>query len=194
MIAIFRFRFASFHFEAKMMEVFRFRFASFCFKAKMMAIFRFFFVLFSLRSIFVSLQISMFCIDAKQAKKHFFLHRSEKNFASVSLHFASKRKWRRTILVTGSKQVVHWTSETRWEWSENEVRLQALHRAPPQQPTPSVVKLEGGPAASVKPGQKSCVRSRGIITLSAQGPSDSLGRTPPQTRLQWWSITSRSPM
>jgi hypothetical protein len=25
-------------------------------------------------------------------KKHFFSHRSEKNFASVSLHFASKRK------------------------------------------------------------------------------------------------------
>jgi hypothetical protein len=40
---------------------------------------------------------------------------------------------------------------------ENEVRLQALHRAYPQQPTLSVVKLEGGPAASVKPGQKSCV-------------------------------------
>ncbi len=39
----------------------------------------------------------------------------------------------------------------------NEVRLQALHRAPPLQPTPSVVKLEGGPAVSVKPGQKSCV-------------------------------------
>jgi hypothetical protein len=45
---------------------------------------------------------------------------------------------------------------------ENEVRLQALHRAPPQQPTPSVVKLEGGPAVSVKPGQKGCVRSSGI--------------------------------
>jgi hypothetical protein len=34
----------------------------------------------------------------------------------------------------------------------NEVRMQALHRAPPQQPTPSVVKLEGIPAASVKLG------------------------------------------
>ncbi len=52
----------------------------------------------------------------------------------------------------------------------NAVRLQALHRAPPQQPTMSVVKLEGGPAASVKSGQKSCVRSSGIITLSARGP------------------------
>ncbi len=40
---------------------------------------------------------------------------------------------------------------------EIEVRLQALHRAPPQQSTPSVVKPEGRPAASVKPGQKICV-------------------------------------
>ncbi len=61
---------------------------------------------------------------------------------------------------------------------ENVVRLQALHRAPPQQPTLSVVKLEGGPAASVKPGQKSCVRSSGIITLSARGPSDGFGTKP----------------
>ncbi len=58
-------------------------------------------------------------------------------------------------LVAGSKRVVHWTSETWWEWSG----MQALHRAPPppQQVTPSVMKPEGGPAASVKPGQKSCV-------------------------------------
>jgi hypothetical protein len=28
-----------------------------------------------------------------------------------------------------------------------------------------VVKLEGGPSASMKPGQKSCVRSSGIITF-----------------------------
>jgi hypothetical protein len=33
--------------------------------------------------------------------------------------------------VTGSKWVVHWTSETWWEWSEIAVRLQSLHRAPP---------------------------------------------------------------
>jgi hypothetical protein len=77
----------------------------------------------------------------------------------------------------GSKQVVHWTSGP-VRHGENEVRLQALHRAAPQQLTPSAVKLEGGPAASVKPGQKSCVRSSGIITLLAQGPSDSLGRKP----------------
>ncbi len=36
----------------------------------------------------------------------------------------------------------------------NAVRLQALHRAPPQQPTPSVVKPEVRPAASVKPDRK----------------------------------------
>ncbi len=74
----------------------------------------------------------------------------------------------------------------------NAVRLQALHRAPPQQPTMSVVKPEGGPAASMKPGQKSCVRSSGIITLSAQRPSDDSAQRPsdgsgqslPQTRPQ----------
>jgi hypothetical protein len=49
-------------------------------------------------------------------------------------------------LVTGSKRVVHWTSE-----------IAGLHRAPPQQPTPSVVKLERGTAASMKSGQKSYV-------------------------------------
>ncbi len=65
---------------------------------------------------------------------------------------------------------------------ENEVRLQALHRAPPQQPTPLVVKPEGSPAASVKPGQENCLRSSGIITLSARGPSDGSGRSLPQTR------------
>ncbi len=58
---------------------------------------------------------------------------------------------------------------------ENHVRLQALHRAPPQQPTPSVVKRERRPAASVKPRQESCVRSSGIVTLLARGPSDSWG-------------------
>ncbi len=43
---------------------------------------------------------------------------------------------------------------------------------PPQQLTPSVVKPEGGSVASMKPGQKSCVRSSGIITLLARGPRD----------------------
>jgi hypothetical protein len=63
----------------------------------------------------------------------------------------------------------------------------------PQQPTMLVVKLEGGPAASRKPGQKSCVRSSGIITVSARRPSDGLGRSLPQTRSQK-SIMSGSPM
>jgi hypothetical protein len=44
-----------------------------------------------------------------------------------------------------------------------------------QRPTMLVVKPEGGPAASVKPEQKSCVRSSGIITLLAQHPSDGSG-------------------
>jgi hypothetical protein len=69
MMAVFRFRFALFCFEAKRMAVFSFRFASFRFKAKIMAVFHFFFVLFLHRSLFISLQISTFRIDAKQAKK-----------------------------------------------------------------------------------------------------------------------------
>jgi hypothetical protein len=53
---------------------------------------------------------------------------------------------------------------------ENEVGLQALHRAPPQQPTPSVVKLVGGPIVSMKPGQMSCVIKsiKPAYTLSAR--------------------------
>jgi hypothetical protein len=54
-------------------------------------------------------------------------------------------------LMTGSKQVDHWTSGL----CVKAVRLQALHRAPLQQSTMSVVKPEGGPAASVITGQKS---------------------------------------
>ncbi len=51
----------------------------------------------------------------------------------------------------------------------NEVRLQALHRAPPQQATLSVVKPEGEPAASMKVGPKSCViKSISAYTLSAR--------------------------
>ncbi len=60
----------------------------------------------------------------------------------------------------------------------NAVRLQALHWDPPQQLTMSVVKPEGGPAASVKPGEKSCVRSSGIIALSTRQPSDGSGTKP----------------
>jgi hypothetical protein len=39
----------------------------------------------------------------------------------------------------------------------------------------SVGKPEGGHVVSVKPGQESFVRSSGIITLSAQWPSDGSG-------------------
>jgi hypothetical protein len=42
----------------------------------------------------------------------------------------------------------------------NAVRLQVLHRAPPQQPTMSIGKPERGHAASVQLGQNSCVRDQ----------------------------------
>ncbi len=67
-------------------------------------------------------------------------------------------------LMTGSKWVDHWTSGNMYECSEIAGSPQV---SSPQQPTMSVVKPEGGPAASMKPGQKSCVRSSGIITLLA---------------------------
>ncbi len=53
----------------------------------------------------------------------------------------------------GSKWVVHWTSETWCEWCEIAGSPQGF----PPSSRLSVVKLEGGPAANVKPGQKSCV-------------------------------------
>jgi hypothetical protein len=40
----------------------------------------------------ISLQISTSRINAKTSEKNTFSHQSEKKFASVSLHFASKRK------------------------------------------------------------------------------------------------------
>jgi hypothetical protein len=60
----------------------------------------------------------------------------------------------------------------------NAVRLQLSTGLPPKQLTMSVVKLEGGPAASMKPGQKSCMRSSEIITLSARRPRDGSGKKP----------------
>ncbi len=51
-------------------------------------------------------------------------------------------------LMTGSKHVVHLTSETWYECSE----IAGSRQGSPQQPTISVVKPEGGPAASVKQG------------------------------------------
>ncbi len=58
----------------------------------MMAVFRFFFVLFSLRSMFVSLQISTFRIDAKQAKKALFFasKRTKFRFRFASFRFEAK--------------------------------------------------------------------------------------------------------
>ncbi len=105
-------------------------------------------------------------------------------------HISPPRGFEPRSLVTGSKGLVHWTSETWREWS----KIAGSPQGSPQQPTPSVVKPKGRPAVSMKPGQKSCVRSSGIITLSAQGPSDSSWRGPPQTTPQWWSTTSGSPM
>ncbi len=81
-------------------------------------------------------------------------------------------------LMTGSKWVTHWTSETVYECSE----IEGSPQGSPEQPTMSVGKTEGGPAACVKLRQKNCVRLSGINTLSARGPSDCLGRSPPQTR------------
>jgi hypothetical protein len=74
-------------------------------------------------------------------------------------------------LMTGSKWVDHWTSGTVCECSE----IAGSPQGSPQQPFMSVVKPDVGPAASMKSGQKSCVRSSGIITLSAQQTSDDLG-------------------
>jgi hypothetical protein len=92
--ASFSFWFTSFHFcfasDVKISEKntcfsakwkkFRFCFTSFCFEAKIMAVFCFFCVLFSLHLIFVSLQISTFCINAKTSKKCLFLHQEKKFF------------------------------------------------------------------------------------------------------------------
>jgi hypothetical protein len=68
-------------------------------------------------------------------------------------------------LMTGSKRVDPWTSGTLYECSE--IAGSPQGSPPPSSLTMLVVKPEGGPAASVKPGQKSCLRSSGIITLLA---------------------------
>ncbi len=56
--------------------------------------FRFFFVLFSLRYIFVSLQLSTFCIDEKQAKNTFIRIEAKK----ILLPFRFGAKMTRTLL------------------------------------------------------------------------------------------------
>jgi hypothetical protein len=91
--------------------------------------------------------------------------------------------------MTGSKRVDHWASGTVYECGEIADTPQG---SPPAADYVSC-QAGGGPAASVKPGQKSYVRSSGIITLSAQGPSDGSGRSPPQKRPPW-SITLGSPI
>ncbi len=89
-------------------------------------------------------------------------------------HISTPRRFEPGSLVMGSKWVAHWTSETWWEWSET--------AGSPQGSPPSAdsvgCEAERRPAASVKPGQESCVRSSGIITLSAQGLCDGSGRGP----------------
>ncbi len=61
-------------------------------------------------------------------------------------------------LMTGRKQVNHLTSGTVYEYS---VIAGSPQGSPP---AADYVGCEaGGPAASVKPGQKSCVRSSGIV-------------------------------
>jgi hypothetical protein len=62
-----------------------------------------------------------------------------------------------------SKWVDNWTSGTVWEC----IKIAGSPQGSSQPLTMSVVKPEGGPAMSVKPGKKSCVRTSGIITLSA---------------------------
>jgi hypothetical protein len=64
-------------------------------------------------------------------------------------------------LIMGSKGLTHWTNEIVYKCSE----IAGSPQGSPQEPTMSVVKQEEGPAASVKPMQKSCVRANGIITL-----------------------------
>ncbi len=74
----------------------------------------------------------------------------------------------------------------------NAVKLQALTGLPP---AADYVGCEAGrrTCSKCETGTKSCVRSSGIIILSARRPSDSSGRSSPQTRPQW-KITSGSPM
>jgi hypothetical protein len=88
-MAIFRFCFASFHFEAKMMAIFRFRFASFCFEAKMMAVFASFcFVFASFHFRFTSdFYVSHRC-ETREKKAPFFHIKKRKKFC---FRFASFR-------------------------------------------------------------------------------------------------------
>ncbi len=102
----------------------------------------------------------------------FVLYCSETTLTGESrFHISPPRGFEPESLVTGSKQVFHWTSETWWEWSE----IAGSPQGSP--PAADSVGCEAG-RRSVKPGQKSCLRSSGIITLSARGPSDRFGTKP----------------
>jgi hypothetical protein len=63
-------------------------------------------------------------------------------------------------LMTGSKRVDYWASGTVYERSE----IPDSPQGSPPAADYFGCEAGGGPAASVKPGQKSCVRSSGIIT------------------------------
>ncbi len=56
-------------------------------------------------------------------------------------------------LMTGSKGLTHWTSETVYECSE----IAGSPQGTPPAANYVGCEAEGGPASSVKPGQKSCV-------------------------------------
>ncbi len=78
-------------------------------------------------------------------------------------HICTPRGIEPGSLMTGSKRVDHWTSGTRYECSE----IAGSPQGSPPAADYVVVKPEGGLAASVKPGHKSCARLIVIITLSA---------------------------
>ncbi len=63
------------------------------------------FVLLSLRFIFVSLQISTFCIDAKRANKALFSHRSVQNI-SLPFRFISLRSENDGALYSGPRHIL----------------------------------------------------------------------------------------
>ncbi len=84
-------------FSASKKKKFCFLFASFCFEAKMTAVLLLFCFVFAL---FHFLFASDFYVlhPCETSENTLFSHQSKKNFASVSLHFASKWKWRRTLM------------------------------------------------------------------------------------------------
>ncbi len=77
---------------------FSFHFASFRFEAKMMTVFASFLFHFCIVSfLFCSRFLHFASMRSKQKNTFYALKR--KNFASISLHFASKRKWRQILFL-----------------------------------------------------------------------------------------------